>query len=59
MNDNEQTPDVQSPSQRAIVIASIAGFVSLILVYWIARPAVVMIEVGWAELLIFAIIPVQ
>jgi hypothetical protein len=59
MNDNEQTPEVQSSFQRAIVIASIACFVSLIFFYWVARPAVELLEVRWVELLVYAIIPIS
>jgi hypothetical protein len=59
MDDNEQTPEVQSPFQRAMVMASIACFVSLIFFYWVARPAVVRLEVRWAELLVYAIIPIS
>lgn len=59
MDDNEQTPEVQSPLQRVIVIASIACFVSLTFIYWVARPAVELLEVRWVELLVYAIIPIS
>jgi hypothetical protein len=59
MNDNNQTPEVQSPLQRVFVIASIACFVSLIFLYWVARRAVDLLEVRWIELLVYAIIPVS
>ena len=59
MDDNEQTPEVQSPSQRAIVIASIACFISLIIFYWVARHAVELLEVRWIEWLVYAIIPIS
>ena len=46
MNDSEQTPEVQPPLQRVPVItASIACFASLIFFYWVARPAVELLEV--------------
>jgi hypothetical protein len=59
MDDNEQTPDVQSPLQRAVVMASIACFVSLIIIYWVARPAVELLHVRWVEWLVYAIIPIS
>ena len=61
MSDNEQTeqaPEVQSPLRRAIVIAFIASFVSLILFYCVARPAVSQLQVWWVELLVYAFIPI-
>ena len=59
MNDNEQTPEVQSPLQQTIVFASIACFVSLMLLYWVARPAIEMLDVRWVKLLVYAIIPIS
>jgi hypothetical protein len=59
MDDNKQTPEVQSPSQRAIVIASIACFISLTIIYWVARPAVELLHVRWAEWLVYAIISIS
>ena len=58
MNDNEQTPEVQSPSQRIIVIASFACLVTLTFFYWYAGPAVKLLDVWWAKLLVYALIPV-
>ena len=57
MDDNEQT-SVQSPSEQAIVIASICCYVSLIFFYWVAKRVVVRLEVRWIELLVYAIIPI-
>jgi hypothetical protein len=59
MDDNEQTPEVQSPSQQAIVIASIACFVSLLFFYWVARHAVELLEVRWIEWLFYSIVPIS
>jgi type IV secretory pathway TraG/TraD family ATPase VirD4 len=59
MNDNEQTPEVQSPLQRVFITASIACFASLIFFYWVARPAVKLLEVRWIELLVYATIPIS
>jgi hypothetical protein len=59
MNENEQTPEVQSPLRRDIVIASIASLVSLTIFFCAARPAVSKLQVWWAELLIYAFIPIS
>jgi hypothetical protein len=59
MNDNEQTSQDQTPSQQVFVIASIACFVSLMIIYWVASPAVKLLEVRWVELLAYAIIPLS
>jgi hypothetical protein len=59
MDDNEQTPEVQSPSQQTIVIASIACFVSLIFFYLAARRAVELLQVRWIEWLVYSIIPIS
>jgi hypothetical protein len=58
MDDNEQTAEVLSPSQRSLVVASIACFVSLTFLCWVARPAVELLQVRWIELLVYAIIPI-
>jgi hypothetical protein len=57
MDDNEPAPEEQSPVQRAVVIASIACFASLMLFYWVARPAIERLEIRWAKFLVCAIIP--
>src|ERR1019366_9431443 len=57
MDDNEQT-SVQSPSEQAIVIASISCYVSLIFFYWAARRVVELLEDRWIELLVYTIIPI-
>ncbi len=59
MNENEQTPEVQSPLRRDIVIASTASFVSLIIFYCAAKPAVSQLQGWWVELLVYAIIPIS
>jgi hypothetical protein len=58
MDDNEQRPDVQSPLQRTIVVASIACFVSSLSFYWIARRTVELLEVDWVQWLVYGIIPI-
>jgi hypothetical protein len=59
MDDDEQTPEVQSPLQRTFVMASIACFASLTVFYWGARRAVELIEVRWVEWLVYAVIPIS
>ena len=59
MNDNEQTPEDQSPLQRVIVAASIACFASLMLFYWVGKPAIELLEVRWIELLVYSVIPIS
>jgi uncharacterized RDD family membrane protein YckC len=59
MDENEQTPEVQSPLQRDILIASIASLVSLAIIYFAARPVVSLLQVWWMELLVYAIIPIS
>ena len=58
MNDHDQTPKVQSPSPDIIGIASLACLVALIFFYWYAGPAVKVLDVWWAKLLVYALIPI-
>jgi hypothetical protein len=58
MNDNEKTPKVQSPSQEIIGIASFACLVALTFFYWYAGPAVKALDVWWAKLLVYVLIPI-
>jgi hypothetical protein len=57
MDDYQPASEVQSPIQRIFVIASIGCFASLLIVYWIARPAVELLEDVWIETLVYAIVP--
>jgi hypothetical protein len=54
MDDDEQMPEIPPP---AIVVAFIASLISLMLVYWVARPAVERLEDGWVQLLVYAFVP--
>lgn len=54
MSQNEQPSEVQSP----IGVASFVCFVSLAFVYLTARPVVSRLQVWWAELLVYAFIPI-
>jgi hypothetical protein len=58
INPAEPPSDEQSPLQRVMAIASVACFAALTFVYWAARPAVARLGVWWAEVLVYAIIPV-
>jgi hypothetical protein len=58
MSEDEQTPSVDSSSEQSIVIASLGCFISLAAFYWITRPLVLRLQVWWAELLIYSIVPI-
>src|SRR5487761_2539272 len=58
MENDGPISDVQSPLQRAVVFACLACFGSLTFIYWAARPAVELLEVRWAEFLVYAVIPI-
>ena len=53
LSDNEQPRQVQSP----VGVCSMACFVSLAFIYFAARPLVSRLQVWWAELLVYALIP--
>jgi hypothetical protein len=58
MNDNiPASSEIQSPVQRAVLLATFACFVSLAFCYWVARPVVESIEVSWIEFLAYALVP--
>jgi hypothetical protein len=59
MDDSEQIPEVQSPLQRDIIFASIVCFISSILFYLDARPAVSQIQGWWVELPVYATVPIS
>jgi ABC-type iron transport system FetAB permease component len=52
-----QPAEFQFPLPRVIGVASFVCFVSLILIYWVARPVVELFNSWWAELLVYGIIP--
>jgi len=58
INPDEPTSEAQSPLQRAVAFACIACFAALTFIYWAARPLVARLGVWWAEVLVYAIIPV-
>ena len=57
MNANDQTTQAQSPLQRAFIVASLACFFSVLAVYWVERPVVELLEVRWARILIYGLLP--
>jgi hypothetical protein len=59
MNDDAPaSSEIQSPVQRAVILAVFVCFVSLAFCYWAARPVVDKIQIPWIEFLIYALIPV-
>jgi hypothetical protein len=52
------TTDVRSPLQRTVVEAAMTSFAILVLLYWLARPAVELLDSRAAELLAYSILPV-
>jgi hypothetical protein len=59
MDDSELKPEVPSSSEQAVVIASIACFASWIAFYLAAKPVVELLQVRWAEILVYLIIPIS
>ena|ERR1022692_639310 len=59
MDDNIETTGFKSPIERLFVIASFICFVSLVFIYWVARPVVKLLGVWWVELLAYSIIPIS
>jgi hypothetical protein len=59
MNDEEQPLEMQSPSQRVFAVASIACFLSLIILDWVVSSVINLIAVPWVELLVYAILPIS
>jgi hypothetical protein len=55
---NINPSEFQFPMSRAMAVASLACFVSLIFIHWVARPAVEMLGVWWVELLVYGSIPI-
>lgn len=56
MNINE-SPEVQSPTQREVILITLACAWCLAYLMGIASPAVEMLRVWWAEMLIYALVP--
>ena len=65
MNENDSIPEVQQPFpeephplQRIITIAAVACFASALGFYLISRHEVAQLQVWWAELMVYAVVPV-
>jgi hypothetical protein len=58
MNENDQISEVPHPLQRVIAVALLACSISSVAIYWVANREVSQLQVWWAELLAYAIVPV-
>ena len=58
MDDYQPEPEIQTPQQRIIVIASAACFFSLLIIYRFARSVVELLGVPWIEFLAYAVVPI-
>jgi len=56
-DDSPASSEIQSPVERAVILATFASFGSLAFIYWTARPVVKLIGVPWIEFLAYALIP--
>jgi len=56
-DDSPASSEIQSPVQRAVILATFACFGSLALFYWAARPLVNLIDIPWIEFLAYALVP--
>jgi hypothetical protein len=54
MNHSDQPSEALSP----VGVSSFACFVSMVFVYWVDWPAISLLQVWWAELLVYALIPI-
>jgi hypothetical protein len=59
MNECQSAPDAQSPLQRVFVVASISCLASLLIIFWIARRGVEMLEDVCYEIPVYSIIPIS
>jgi len=58
MNQTESPIEVQSPTQRAGVIAAFACLASSAYLFWVVSPAVELLGARWAELLVYTLVPI-
>lgn len=58
-NSDQQPSGFQFPLPRSVAVASLACLLSLMVVYWIAKPVVAQLEVWWMELLVYSVVPVS
>jgi len=50
--------DQPATGHLPVAISAFACFVSWVFIYWVARPVVSLLQVWWAELLVYALIPI-
>ena len=53
----EEPAEVQSPAQRAGIIAAFACFACLVYLFWVGEPVVEWLQVRWAGWLIYLLLP--
>lgn len=58
MSETEQSIELQSRAQRAGIIAAFACLACSGYLFWVASPAVELLGVWWAELLVYTLIPI-
>lgn len=58
MSETEPSTEVQSPAQRAGIIASFACLACTGYLFRVVSPAVELLGVGWAELLVYTLLPI-
>ena len=58
MSETEPSIEVQSPAQRAGIIAACACLACSVYLFAVVRPAIELLGAWWAELLVYALIPI-
>ena len=58
MNQTELPAEVQSPTQRAGIIASCACLACSAYLFWVISPALDSLGAWWAELLVYTLLPI-
>ena len=58
MNQTKPSIEVQSPAQRTGIIAALACLACSAYLFWVVSPAVELLGAGWAELLVYTLIPI-
>lgn len=58
MSETEPAVEVQSPAQRAGIIAAGACLACSAYLFWVVSPAVELLGAWWAELLVYTLIPI-
>ncbi|HYA79027.1 MAG TPA: hypothetical protein VED19_00795 [Candidatus Nitrosopolaris sp.] len=58
MDPTEPSTEVQSPAQRAVVIATFACLACSAYLFWVISPAVESLGAWWAEWLVYTLLPI-